>query len=145
MSHSFIILLEVNKLLKLSLQGKRLKRYVMKYFINSPGHMQEEMVKQVKTMKDCVAALEHNEKSVYVVSIFIPSLIELISKTDKPSDFFYPAFKHDMIDDLRLLTDKHVKQYWDSKSDQAKAQAFKYIQSELLYSLVLLQMTLEEN
>lgn len=49
--------------------------------------MQEEMVKQVNTMKEYVAALEHNEKSVYVVSLFIPSLIELISKTDKPTDF----------------------------------------------------------
>lgn len=107
--------------------------------------MQEEVVKQVITMKDCVSALEHNDKSVFVVSNFIPSLIELISKTDKPSDFFYPTFKHDLIDDLKLLTEKHVKEYWDSKSDRQKAQAFHYIQSELLYSLVLLQMTLEQN
>jgi hypothetical protein len=107
--------------------------------------MQEEVVKQVKTMKDRIAALEHNEKSVTVVSIFIPSLIDLISKTDKPTDFFYPAFKLDMIGDLKVLTEKHVKEYWDSKSEQDKAQAFQYIQSELLYSLVLLQMTLEQN
>lgn len=50
-----------------------------------------------------------------------------------------------MIGDLKLLTEKHVKEYWDSKSDQDKAQAFQYIQSELLYSLVLLQMTLEQS
>lgn len=107
--------------------------------------MQEEVVKQVKTMKDCVSALEHNEKSVYMVSVLIPSLIEFISKTEKPADFLYPAFKHDMIDDLKLLTEKYVKEYWDSKSEQDKAHAFLYIQSELIYSLVLLQMTLEQN
>jgi hypothetical protein len=114
-------------------------------FSNSPSPMQEEVVKHVKTIKDYVSALEHNEKSVYTVSMLIPSLIELISKTEKPSDFLYPAFKDDMIDDLKVLTEKHVKEYWDSKSEQDKAQAFQYIQSELIFSLVLLQMTLEQN
>lgn len=105
----------------------------------------QEVVKQVKTMKDCIAALEYNDKSVYVVSVLIHSLIELINKTEKPSDFLYPAFKIDIIDDLKLLTEKHVNEYWGSTSDQDKVQVFNYIQSELLYSLVLLQMTLEQN
>jgi hypothetical protein len=107
--------------------------------------MQDEVVKQVKNLRDCVAALEYNDKNVYVVKAFIGSLIELIGRTDKPSDFFYPAFKHDIIDDLNVLTEKHVKEYWESKSEQEKAQVFNYIQSELLFSLVLLQMNLEQN
>jgi hypothetical protein len=107
--------------------------------------MQEEVVKQVKTIKDCVAALEYNDKNVYVVNTFIRSLIELIGRTDKPSDFLYLAFKLDIIDDLNMLTEKHVKEYWISKSEQEKAKMFNYIQSELLYSLVLLQMNLEQN
>ena len=107
--------------------------------------MQEEVVKQVKTMKDCVAALEYNDKSVNMVGTYIPFIINLIKKSDKPSDFFYPTFKDNMIDDLNILTERHVKEHMNSKSDQEKIQAFNYIQSELLYSLVLLQMTLEQN
>jgi hypothetical protein len=109
------------------------------------GSMQAEVVNQVKTIRDCVATLENNEKNVKVVSGFIRSLIELIDRTDKPSDFLYHAFKHDIIGDLNLLSEKHVKEYWKYKSEQEKAKTFSYIQSELLYSLVLLQMTLEQN
>jgi hypothetical protein len=107
--------------------------------------MQAEVVKQVKTIRDSVTALENNDNNIYVVKAFIRSAIDLIIKSDKPSDFLYPAFKVDMIGDLTLLTEKHVREYWQSKSQEDKSRAFKYIQSELLYSLVLLQMTLEQN
>jgi hypothetical protein len=133
-----------NNLLKLSLHTGRLS-YMLILNPKSLGPMQAEVVKQVKTIRECVAGLENNEKNVFVVNAFIRTVIELIHRTEKPSDFLYPAFKHDIIDDLTLLTDKHVKSYWKYKTEQDKEKTFNYIQSELLYSLVLLQMTWEQN
>ncbi len=107
--------------------------------------MQNEVVAQVKTMRESIAKLHYSDKNAYEVEFVIRKLIELIGQTEKPSDFLFPVFKGDMIDDLTVLSNKHLKNYWNCQSETDKLQAFNYIQSELLFSLVLVLMNLEQN